>query len=431
MNSNITTATALPPAVLSPVGKAIEEACASFDRFCLAAGIEALSEMMEKDAVQACGARHSRAENRRGYRWGSTRGKIGFHAGKIDVERPRVRDFAGRELVLPSWERAIAEDWLGKWAMNLMLLNVSTRKFRRAVRLPEGDVPAPTGCGVSKSAASRHFVALSAARLREWLATDLSDLDLLVVQIDGIHISEHLVLIAAIGIDAQGVKHPLALIEGATESAAVAQALIDDLVERGLDPAVPRLFIIDGSKALARAIRRSFGRHTAIQRCQIHKARNIMERLPKPLHASVRRALRQAWELNDAGKAERLIRNLAQRLEREAPGVSGSLLEGLDEILAVTRLGLPAELRRSLACTNIIENMMGTVRRISRNVKRWSSASMALRWTAAAMLEAKKGFRRLKAYKQLPMLRAALIARSEQTSNPLHDRYLDEQLKVA
>ena len=431
MNSNITTATALPPAVLSPVGKAMEEISASFDRFCLAAGIEALGEMMEKDAAQACGARHSRAETRRGYRWGRTRSKISFHAGKIGVERPRVRDFAGRELVLPSWEQAMAEDWLGKWALNLMLLNVSTRKFRRAVRLPEGDVPAPAGSGVSKSAASRHFVALSAARLREWLAADLSGLDLLVVQIDGIHISEHLVLVAAIGIDAQGVKHPLALIEGATENAAVAQALIDDLVERGLDPAVPRLFIIDGSKALARAIRRSFGRHTAIQRCQIHKARNIMERLPKPLHASVRRALRQAWELNDAVKAERLIRNLAQRLERDGPGVSGSLLEGLDEILTVTRLGLPAELRRSLACTNIIENMMGTVRRISRNVKRWSSASMALRWTAAAMLEARKGFRRLKAYKQLPMLRAALIARSEKTSSQLHDRTLDEQLKVA
>jgi transposase-like protein len=312
-----------------------------------------------------------------------------------------------------------------------MLLNVATRKFRRAVRLPECDVPAPAGSGVSKSAASRHFVALSGARLREWLAADLSGLDPLVVQIDGIHISEHLVLVAAIGIDAQGIKHPLALIEGATENTAVAQALIDDLIARGLDPAVPRLFIIDGSKALSRAIRRSFGRHTAIQRCQIHKARNIMERLPKPLHASVRRALRQAWELNDAAKAERLIRNLAQRLEREAPGVSGSLLEGLDEILTVTRLGLPAELRRSLACTNIIENMMGTVRRISRNVKRWSSASMALRWTAAAMLEARKGFRRLKAYKQLPMLRAALIARSEHTSNQLQNRNLDEQLKVA
>src|SRR6202045_4726316 len=190
MKTNITTATALPPAVLSPVGKAMEEVSASFDRFCLAAGMEALGEMMEKDAADACGPRHSRAEARRGYRWGRTRGKVGFHAGKIDVERPRVRDFAGRELVLASWEHAMAEDWLGKGGMNLMLLTVSTRKFRRAVRLPEGDVPAPAGSGVSKSAASRHFVALSAARLREWLAADLSGL-------------------AAIGIDA----NPLALIE--------------------------------------------------------------------------------------------------------------------------------------------------------------------------------------------------------------------------
>ena len=256
--------------------------------------------------------------------------------------------------------------------MNLMLLNVSTRKFRRAVRLPEGDVPVAAGSGVSKSAASRHFVALSSARLREWLGADLSKLDLLVIQIDGIYIREDLVLIAAIGIDGEGIKHPLALMEGATENAAVAQALIDSLIARGLDPAVPRLFIIDGSKALSRAIRRSFGGETAIQRCQIHKARNIMARLPKGLHVSVRRALRQAWELDDAAKAERLIRNLAQRLEHEAPGVSGSLLEGLDEILTVTRLGLPAELRRSLACTNIIENMMGTIRRVSRNVKHLS-----------------------------------------------------------
>ena len=431
MKTNITTATALPPPVLEPVlgsvDKAFEDVAASFDRFCLTAGIKALGEMMEKDAQEACGPRHSRGKERNGYRWGRTRGKIAFHAGKIEIERPRVRDFAGRELGLPSWENATAEDWLGKWAMNLMLLNVSTRKFRRAVRLPEGDVPAAAGSGVSKSAASRHFVALSSARLREWSGADLSRLDILVVQIDGIHISQDMVLVAAIGIDGEGIKHPLALMEGATENAAVVQALIDSLLARGLDPVVPRLFIIDGSKALSRAIRRSFGRETAIQRCQIHKARNIMERLPKGLHASVRRALRQAWELDDADKAERLIRNLAQRLERDAPGVSGSLLEGLDEILTVTRLGLPDQLRRSLACTNIIENMMGTIRRVSRNVKRWRSTSMALRWTAAAMLEAKKGFRRLKAYKQLPTLRAALIARSKQTNT----QNVDKQLKVA
>jgi putative transposase len=401
----------------TPVGRAWDEVSASFDRFCLAAGIEALGTMMEKDAEEACGPRHGRGSGRRGHRWGRTQGKIGFHAGKVDVQRPRVRDLKGKEVVLPSWQRAVEEDWLGKWAMNLMLINVSTRKFRRAVRLPDGDVPVPPGAGVSKSAASRHFVALSAARMKDWLGADLSALDIMVVQIDGIHITEHLVLVAAIGIDSEGVKHPLGLVEGATEHGAVVQALIDDLVERGLDPAVPRLFIIDGSKALSKAIRRSFGRHTPIQRCQIHKARNIMERLPKPLHASVRRTLRQAWELNDAGKAEKLIRNLAQRLERDAPGVSRSILEGLDEILTVTRLGLPSELRRSLACTNIIENMMGTVRRVSRNVKRWQSASMALRWTAAAMHEAKQGFRRLKAYKQLPALRAALAAHYAKAPN--------------
>ena len=154
-----TTSIALPPTDVGAVGKAWHEVSASFDRFCLAAGIDALGAMMEKDAEEVCGARHARGEGRRGHRWGRTQGKIGFHAGKVTVERPRVRDLAGQELALPSWDGAVTEDWLGKWAMNLMLINVSTRKFRRAVRLPEGDVPAPTGAGVSKSAASRHFVA--------------------------------------------------------------------------------------------------------------------------------------------------------------------------------------------------------------------------------------------------------------------------------
>lgn len=242
------------------------------------------------------------------------------------------------------------------------------------------------------------------------MASDLSALDLLAIQIDGIRIEEDLILPAAVGIDAGGDKHPLGLIEGATENAAVVQALLDNLVERGLDPKVCRLFIIDGAKALTKAIRKTFGRHTPIQRCQIHKARNIVERLPESLHASTRRALRQAWELDDADKAERLIRNLARRLERDAPGVANSILEGLDEILTVLRLGLPLQLRRSLACTNIIENMNGTIRQVCRNVKRWRDASMALRWTAAGMMEAAKGFRRLKAHKQLPALRAALLA---------------------
>ena len=294
--------------------------------------------------------------------------------------------------------------------MNQMLINVSTRRFRRSVRLPDGDVTSIKGDGTSKSAVSRKFVALSSAKLKDWLASDLSSLDLLAIQIDGLHVQEDLILVAAVGIDAMGEKHPLGLVEGATENAATVQALLDNLVERGLDPAVVRLFIIDGAKALSKAIRRTFGRNTPIQRCQVHKARNIAERLPKEAHATMRKALRQAWEMEDAVRAEQLIRNLARRLDKEWPGIAATILEGLDEILCVVRLGLPRELRRSLACTNIIENMNGTIRQVTRNVKRWRDASMALRWTAAGMMEARKGFRRLMAYKQLPTLKAALLA---------------------
>lgn len=396
--------------VASGLETAWENVAASFERFCLTAGVATLAEMLEQDTVKLCGPRHGRSKDRRSYRWGRTAGKLGFHGGKVAIERPRVRAHGGAEVALPSWEAAQAEDWLGRWAMNLMLINVSTRRFGRAVRLPEGDIAVTSGAGLSKSAVSRRFVALSAERMSEWMAADLSQLDLLAIQIDGMHVTGELTLLAAIGIDGEGAKHPLGLLEGATENAAVVQALLDNLIERGLDPKLCRLFIVDGSKALIKAIRRTFGRHTLIQRCQVHKARNIVERLPKHLHASARAALRQAWELDDADKAERLIRNLAHRLEQVAPGVAASILEGLDEMLTVIRLGLPTSLRRSLACTNIIENMMGTIRRVCRNVKHWRDASMALRWTAAAMQEAAKGFRRLKACKQLPLLRAALAA---------------------
>lgn len=401
----------------SPAAGAVDEALTevqqSFERLCLAAGIETLEAMMEADVEAACGPRHGRIEKRTANRWGSTRGAIGFHGGKVGVKRPRVRGVDGREMALPSWDRATSEDWLGRWAMNLMLINVSTRRFGRAVRLPEGDVPAKHGSGLTKSAASRRFVALSSEKLDAFMNADLSTLDLLVIQIDGLHVSTDLVLLAAIGIDANGDKHPLALVEGATENTATVQALLDNLVERGLDPGVARLFIVDGAKALSKAIRATFGKTVAIQRCQIHKARNIMDRLPKELHATTRRALRQAWELDDADKAEKLIRNLARRLDQDRPGVAASILEGLDEILTVVRLKLPMELRRSLACTNIAENMMGTIRRVTRNVKRWRSGTMALRWVAAGMIEAAKGFRKLKAHRQLPLLRSALITRQE------------------
>jgi transposase-like protein len=220
--------------------------------------------------------------------------------------------------------------------------------------------------------------------------------------------TDKMLMIGAVGIDMDGRKHPLGVVEGATENTATVQALLDNLIERGLDAQVCRLFIVDGAKALTKAIRKTFGADIPIQRCQVHKARNITDRIDPKLHATVRHALRQAWKLDDAGQAERLLRNLARRLELEAPGVSRTILEGLDEILTVIRLGIPPELRRSLASTNIIESMNAVIRQVCRNVKRWRDAQMALRWTAAGMLQAGKGFRRLKACKHLPALKAAL-----------------------
>ena len=297
--------------------------------------------------------------------------------------------------------RCCATDLLLEWALNLMVER-STRKYHRAVRLDLGKRV------TSKSAVSRRFVALSRKKMKAWLASTSRSSTCWSSRSTVCMSATMSVLVAAIGVDGNGDKHVLAVVEGATENTVVVQALLDNLLARGLDPTLPRLFIVDGAKALSKAIRNTFGVAAAIQRCQVHKGRNIIERLPLHLHASVKKALRQAWDQDDADKAERLLRNLARRLEHEEPGVSGSILEGLDEILTVIRLGLPHELRRSLACTNIVENALGTVRQVTRNVKRWRHAEMALRWTAAGLLEAQKTFRRLKAYRQLPILRNAL-----------------------
>ncbi len=408
-NTTSTLALATAPNVHALVEQAYGAMTESFEQFCLMAGIESLTELMSEDVNRLAGQRYEHCSDKPGHRWGHTRAQVGFHGGKVDVDRPRVRNKAtGLEMALPSWEEIASRGFLDQWAMNLMVMNVATRKFRRAVRLPEAGVPAGAGSGLSKSAVSRRFKALTQARFDEWMGSDLSELDLVAIQIDGLHLDDHLLMIGAVGIEVSGQKHPLGVIEGATENTATVQALLDNLIERGLDAKGCYLFIVDGAKALSKAIRRTFGADIPIQRCQIHKARNITDRLAPKHHAAVRRALKQAWELDDADKAERLMRNLARRFEQEAPDVSRSILEGLDEIVTVVRLGLPLELRRSLASTNIIESMNSVIRQVCRNVKRWRDATMALRWTAAGMLEAKKGFRRIKAYKQLPILKQAL-----------------------
>jgi putative transposase len=395
---------ALPPLVI----EGLEEFKGSFDRLCLQAGTAAIEAMLAGDVEQLCGQRYERHGRRAAHRWGVTMSEIDYHGGKAAVRRPRVRKCRGAELELTSWRAIKDADLLSRWAFNQMLIGVATRKYARSVRLSDGDLAAQAKRATTKSSVSRRFVALSTAKLKEWLASNLSGLDLLVIQIDGLRVGDH-VLVAAIGIDGAGDKHVLALALGATENAAVVKALLADLVERGLQPDIARLVIVDGSKALSRAVRDTFGRFAFIQRCQVHKGRNIIERLDPSLHAGVKKVLRQAWDSPTAEQAERVLKNLARRLDHDAPGVSASIHEGLDEMLTVIRLGLPDPLRRALGCTNAIESLMAVLRQVCRNVKRWRNARMALRWTGTAMLEAKKTFRRLKAHKQLPVLRAALL----------------------
>ena len=342
---------ALAPSIpMPPLADAMDAVHLSVDRFCLLAGVEALAEMMEEDATTVCGARHRRHGDRRGYRWGRTHSEIGYHGGKVKVARPRVRDRAGKEVSLESWQALRDGNLLLEWALNLMVLNVSTRKYHRAVRLPEGDLAKARGDGTSKSAVSRRFVALSRKKMKAWLASDFSELDLLVIQIDGLHVGDH-VLMAAIGVDGNGDKHVLAVVEGATENTVVVQALIDNLLARGLDPTLPRLFIVDGDEGAQQSDPkhlRSGRRHPALP----GPSRAVTSSSACPnicTRASRRRSVR--WEQDDANKAERLLRNLARRLEHEEPGVSGSILEGLDEILTVVAIRYrPAARTPALAC---------------------------------------------------------------------------------
>ena len=395
---------ALPPLVI----EGIEEFKGSFDRLCLHAGTAAIEAMV-------AAMRNSSVANATSV---TPSGRV--IAGAWSIVRlvgtaarlPSGGHGCGGAAV-PNWESSQLDanpkvEPATRWAFNQMLIGVATRKYARSVRLPDGDLAGQAKRATTKSSVSRRFVALSTAKLKEWLAADLSGLDLLVIQIDGLRVGDH-VLVAAIGIDGAGDKHVLAVAEGATENAAVVKVLLSDLVERGLRPDIVRLFIVDGAKALSRAVRDTFGNFALIQRCQVHKGRNIVERLDPSLHAGVKKVLRQAWGSPTAEQAERVLRNLARRLDHDAPGVSASILEGLDEMLTVIRIGLLDRLRSSLGCTNAIESLMAVLRKVCRNVKRWRDARMALRWTGTAMLEAEKSFRRLKAHKQLPILRAALL----------------------
>ena len=296
-------------------------------------------------------------------------------------------------------------DPLDEQTWRAIVAGVSTRKYGATLE-PVPD--AFTERSTSRSAVSRRFVALSQQQLTRCLSRPLSDLDLRVVMIDGIAYHDHTILIA-LGIDAQGKKHVLGVREGTTENSAVAGALLSDLVDRGLDAPRPLLFVIDGGKALRKAIRHVFGTHGVVHRCQVHKLRNVLEHLPEELRPSVRHAMRQAYDpATSAASAQRQLERLARSLAQDHPGAAASLREGLEETLTLQALGITGALWKTLRSTNPIENLNGGVAAFTRNVRRWRNGTMILRWVGSAILEAEQQFRRVRGFREMPALIDAL-----------------------
>lgn len=376
----------------------------SFFDFCLDVGQQVLAAMMEQDREALCGPRWKRDPDRSAGRAGTTLSEVTLGGRRIPIPRPRARSIEGEELELPSFAFASSRDPMDRHTMTAVACGISSRKYAESLdRLPESVEERST----SKSAVSRRYVAMTEKQMTTWLTAPLGDRHFPIVMIDGIHLGDHLVLIA-LGIDFEGKKQVLGLREGDTENHQVAKSLLGDLVERGLDPERARLFVIDGAKALTSAIRKTFGPLAEIQRCQIHKQRNILGHLPDRMHASVTAVLREAWSMSDAAVAKRRLERLASSLEADHPGAAASVREGLDETLTLQRLGIGARLYVKLRSTNAIENLNSGIATYSRNVKRWQRGSMVVRWVSAAIVEGEKKFRRVQGWQDIQKLIRAL-----------------------
>ncbi len=385
---------------------AMVDARATLHEAVVQAGMTVLGAMLEEDRTRLCGPRYTHDAGRQASRAGHAEGELRFAGRRIRVRRPRARSCDGEELRLPTWERFAKADPLTPRAVEQMVLGVSTRNYDRSVERMPASIASR---GASKSAVSRRFVRATEQTLRELMGRDLSGLAICTVVVDGIRVADH-VVIGAVGVDESGNKHVLGLHEGATENESVCKALIEDLVARGLRVDRTRLFVIDGSKALAAAIRKIFGRRALIQRCQVHKRWNVEDHLPESLKKQVGRTMTTAYRCGNYERAKRMLQALARQLERKHPSAAASLREGLDETLTVMRFELPTWLERTLATTNMIEHVNSRIRKTTHNVTKWNGGSMVLRWVAIALIEASKTFRKLRGCAGMPTLVAALRA---------------------
>jgi len=387
--------------LLLPLVEMIEASRMAVDELIDVLGRASIEAVLQLSAAGVAGEKH---QGRKGgeINWhGSQPGKVSLSDRQLRVSKPRLRRQgrgAGREVEIPAYEAM--SNGLGSRLLEILMHNVSTRNYRRVI--PE----MAESVGISKSSVSRQFIDQSAQELERLAVRRFDQVELLIIYLDGLVFGEHHVL-GAVGVDAQGKKHVLGLVEGASENASSATALLEDLVERGVDPQRRYLFVIDGSKALRAAINRVFGAGSPVQRCRHHKIKNVCDKLPDDLAAQVKSVMKAAYGLPWQEGIARLKKQ-AEWLDTHYPGAAASLREGLEETFTINRLELSPALRRCLGTTNIIESPHAGVRLRTNRVSRWQDGQMVLRWVAAAFLQTEKNFRRIQGYRDLWMLKAKL-----------------------
>ena len=412
MDENVAVAQATSQEVVLPVrvqealGQLVGEAKEGLLALSVGVGLGVLSELMEEEVDDVVGAKGKWNPERTAVRHGHEAGAVTLGGRRVAGERPRVRAADGSsEIELATYQHFADRDPLARVVLERMLAGVSTRRYPRT-QDPVGEEVETRARSTSKSSVSRTFVERTREALGELMGRQLGDLRLAVMMLDGLELKGRM-MIVALGITTQGVKIPLGLWEGSTENATVATALLADLVERGLDPEQGMLFVLDGSKALRKAVRSVFG-EVPVQRCLWHKERNVLGHLPERDRPQVKARMRRAWRETDYPRALEQLRQLAGELDHTHPGSAASLREGMEETLTVIKLGIKGKLRRTLESTNACESMIDTVRRTQRNVKNWGSGEMGLRWTASGMREAEQQFRKVIGYTDLPRLAVAI-----------------------
>jgi transposase-like protein len=376
--------------------------------FASAAGLVVMRQMMEAELTEAIGEKHAKipAQERVGNWHGNAKGSVVLGGRQVRTERPRGRSSAGEEIGLDSWKAFSSADLLNSLVVERMLAGVATRRH--------ADVAEPVGAeleerskSMSKSAISRRFVAATTKAMDELMARNLSELAVAVLMIDGLDVSGSCVVVALV-ITTDGTKVPVGLWLGDTENKTVVTALLADLVARGLDVDSGVLCVIDGAKALAAGIKKVFGDAASVQRCVLHKRRNVEGHLPKELARVTDKRLGIIFAQPDAAKGLAAARGLAKELEADHPGAAASLREGLDDMFSVRRLGVGGTLAATLSTTNCIESMISIAKRTTRRVTKWKDGSMKKRWVAAGMLEAERSFRRVRGHKDMAKLVAAI-----------------------